>query len=87
MLKIVQNRALPNSFEIKHFLECRKCAETCPAGMSMQKWVDIQVGLTPWGIQVWCVRHKANITHIDFRGQRLAINATAAKELIWPVTV
>lgn len=77
---------LPNSFEIKHFLECRKCAETCPAGMSFQDYADVQVGLTAYGLQVWCVRHKCNVFHVDFRGAKLAVNATAARRIIWPVT-
>lgn len=74
----------PNTFEIKHFLECRKCAESCPVGITLQEWQDVQVGLTSYGLQVWCVRHKCNVFHADFRGQRLHVNATAARGIVWP---
>jgi hypothetical protein len=86
MKTIPNNRTVPNTFEIKHFLECKRCAESCPVGMSLQEWADIQVGLTAYGLQVWCVRHKCNVFHVDFRGQRMAVNATAAGGMIWPVT-
>lgn len=85
MAAILTKGGPPNTFEIKHFLECKKCAESVPVGMTFQEWQDIAVGLTPYGIQVWCLRHKCNVAHLDFRGARLAINATANKGIIWPV--
>lgn len=75
----------PNSFEIKDFLDCKKCAETVPVGKTFREWQQVQVGLTPYGLQVWCARHQCNVFHVDFRGARLIVNATAAKEIIWPV--
>lgn len=74
----------PNTFEIKNFLECRKCAESCPLGIGLQDWLDVQVGLTAYGIQVWCVRHKANVFHVDWRGNKVVVNATSSTGVIWP---
>lgn len=80
------SKVVTNSFEIKHFLECKRCAESCPVGITIQEWQDIQVGLTAYGLQIWCTRHNSNVFHVDFRGQKLAVNATAAREIVWPVT-
>jgi hypothetical protein len=80
------SKGIPNTFEIKHFLECRQCAESCPVGMTLQEWGDLQVGLTSYGVQVWCNRHKANVIHFDFRGQRIAVNATKGNQILWQNT-
>jgi hypothetical protein len=31
----------------------------------------MDVGFTDWGVQVWCRRHKVNVVHIDFQGQKI----------------
>lgn len=84
VLKPRTQQNLPNTFEIKHVLECKRCAESCPAGTSLSDWTRVVVGLTSYGLQVWCARHNANIMHVDFRNQRLGVNATAARDIIWP---
>lgn len=84
MLTYVTQKDLPNTWQIKHVLECKRCTESCPAGTPLQDYVRVSVGLTPYGLQVWCARHQANIVHIDFRGQRLKVNATAAGRIVWP---
>lgn len=76
----------PNSFEIKNVLECRRCAESVPIGMDLHDWLDVTVGFTPYGFQVWCRRHKANVVHFDFRGSRVVTNITAARGIVWPVS-
>lgn len=75
---------LPNTFAIKHVLECKRCAETCPTGWLLQDYLRVTIGLTPQGLQIWCTRHQANVAHFDFAGQRLRVNATAARGVIWP---
>lgn len=57
--------------QILHYLVCRECACTRRRTDSMVDKSAIQVGLTPWGIQVWCTVHKINIASIDFGGRRL----------------
>lgn len=78
------NRNLPNTFEVKHVIECKRCTESCPIGTLLQDYLRVSVGFTPYGLQVWCVRHQANVVHIDFRGQRLAVNATSGGRVVWP---
>lgn len=80
---ITKNPNLPHTFEIKHVLECKKCVEACPPGTSLKDYQRVSVGLTPYGLQLWCTRHQANVFHVDFRGARLAVNATAATEVVW----
>lgn len=77
---------VPHTFEIKNDLDCRQCAESCPVGMAMQEWSDLRVGLTAYGVQIWCVRHKANVAHFDFRGQRVLVNARKENRIQWQNT-
>ena len=74
----------PNTREIKDFLHCKRCEESCPVGMNFQEWSDLEVGFTPYGFQVWCHRHNCNVVHLDFRGSRIPINASAERGIIWP---
>lgn len=84
VLQNVHKSDLPNTFQIKHILECKRCVETCPHGTLLQDYLRVTIGLTPYGLQVWCVRHQANVIHVDFRGQRIPVNASAARGIIWP---
>ena len=73
-------RVVPVTMEIKQFFHCSKCLDSIPSGMSPREWADLSVGLTSYGIQVWCHRHHGNVVHVDFLGQRLPANtATRAK--------
>lgn len=64
------NKDLPN--EIGSFMTCKECFESLPNGVSPREWGRIEVGYTPKGIQVWCVRHERNVLHLDFLGQKMA---------------
>lgn len=75
---------VPSTNEIKHVLECKMCALTCPAGMDIHDWQDVTIGFTPYGLQMWCRRHQMNIFHADFRGSRVAFNVQAKQGVIWP---
>lgn len=46
---------------IQRFMHCRRCGETRPRHLSMGEWARLEVGLTPSGIQVWCVRHDKEV--------------------------
>ena len=41
---------------------------------SMAELARISVGRTKTGIQVWCVRHEMNITHIDLSSDHPLMN-------------
>lgn len=86
MAPMLVNKKIPNGFEINHFLECRACAESCPIGMTLNDYQRVSVGLTNYGVQIWCTRHRANIIHFDFRGSRVQVNATKQNEVIWRAT-
>jgi len=43
-----------------------------PEDASMRDWARLNVGMTPNGLQVWCVRHDVNVGALDFRGQKVA---------------
>lgn len=84
MIQIVKRSNIPNTFEIKQVFECKRCAETCPVGILLNDYQRITVGLTPYGFQVWCTRHQLNVVHFDFRGQKIPVNASVTKGVIWP---
>jgi hypothetical protein len=43
-----------------------------PEDASMRDWARLNVGMTPNGLQVWCVRHDVNVGALDFRGHKVA---------------
>ena len=53
------------SNEIELFLHCTDC---CLLGGQE----DYDFGWTPAGFQVWCKRHKLNVIHLDFLGQKVS---------------
>jgi hypothetical protein len=56
---------------IVQFFHCTLCIkEGIPEGESPRTWARFDIGWTKEGLQVWCVRHEANIMHIDFQGQK-----------------
>lgn len=59
---------------IQHFLHCGLCIETKPEGVSPRDWAQIEVGLTRWGIQVWCKRHECNVAHFDLQGATVVMD-------------
>jgi len=52
--------------QITAFMHCARCLREMPKGESPESWARLNVGLTPKGIQVWCVRHDVNVAHVDF---------------------
>lgn len=57
--------------KIKSFFHCRSCLDQRPENMSPRQWVHVEVGFTPKGLQVWCVRCDKNIIDLDFMGQKV----------------
>ena len=63
------SRPLPHGMSIGTFFNCGLCLAELPDGQSPEEYDYLNIGLTPWGIQVWCRRHDCNVVHIDFEGQ------------------
>lgn len=53
------NNSLKN--DILLFWHCAKCSDQVPPELSLREYANIEVGLTPDGIQVWCKRHEVNV--------------------------
>ena len=51
---------------VKEFMEHRR-----PFG-SLISFMQLEVGFTMLGIQIWCRRHDKNICHIDFQNNAVA---------------
>jgi hypothetical protein len=62
-------KGVRESMIISH-IHCAMCLEEVPEGLSAGEYAMNEVGLTKVGIQVWCVRHNANVLHLDFEGFR-----------------
>jgi hypothetical protein len=50
---------------ITAYMHCKKCLLEMPHGVSPRDWQRVQVGWTPDGIQVWCLRHDCNVAYLD----------------------
>ena len=55
---------------ISMYLHCGLCADKMPPDAAPRDWARLNVGWTPWGLQVWCTRCNANVMHMDFDGAR-----------------
>lgn len=55
---------------IHQYIHCKLCFDEMPRGESPESWARLSVGMTKWGIQVWCVRHDCNVLHVDYQGQK-----------------
>lgn len=57
------------------YLHCAKCLdewqESFRGVVSPRDYARQQVALTREGVQVWCTRHDANITHMRYRAERV----------------
>jgi hypothetical protein len=66
----------PNTNEIVGFVNCASCTPDCPPTTSRSDWQQLEIGMTKWGLQVWCKRCDANVLHVDFQGRQLSGNTT-----------
>lgn len=73
-------RPIPNTNEITTFFHCGKCMGERPPQVSPRQWMHLEIGFTPLGLQVWCVRCECNVCHIDFQGQRHPANVGRIRE-------
>lgn len=62
--------ATKRASEIKMYFHCALCIEELPEGTSPQEYRHTESGWTEKGFQVWCLRHNANIVHMDFEGHK-----------------
>lgn len=54
---------------IKTFFHCTSCLGDKPEGVSLAEWSRTQMGITIWGLQVWCNRCNKSVIHLDMLGQ------------------
>lgn len=77
---------LTSALQIGAYMHCGKCLDEWrdphhadSAGHSPQTYAALSVGWTKQGLQVWCYRHRVNVLHVDFEGQKHPANTTAAE--------
>ena len=76
-----------NALSVVQYMHCGKCIDEIPGGLeapsvSPQDWADLSVGWTRWGFQVWCNRHKCNVVHVNFEGQKHPADVTVPKPVV-----
>lgn len=57
--------------EIFSYMHCAECLKEKPPTEAPRTWARLEVGWTPKGLQVWCVRHNLNVVAIDLLGQKV----------------
>jgi hypothetical protein len=75
-----EHRHVSNLNEITAYAHCGLCLDELPPDQSPMEYARLNVGMTPVGFQVWCVRHDVNVLHIDFEGHKHPVNATRHTE-------
>lgn len=65
---------MSDSNNILTFFHCRRCYGQKPDHITMRNWARLEVGWTPKGIQVRCVRCDVSIIDLDFKGQKIGFN-------------
>lgn len=72
---------LPNQIDM--FVHCSKCVKELTdmakltkdkkPPVSPREYIRVEVGQTPHGLQVWCIRHELNVIHLDFTGEQVTV--------------
>jgi hypothetical protein len=71
----------PNTRSISSPILCSRCLhEALVSGKNPRYYQELEVGMTPSGLQVWCVRHESNVIHLGLRGHTLPINVTVEED-------
>lgn len=50
---------------ITAYCHCSRCMGMKPQGMSPRDWASLEVGLTLFGIQIWCRRCDKNVAYYE----------------------
>lgn len=56
---------------ISLFIHCGMCLKELPDGMSPREYSHNEIGYTKQGLQVFCIRHEANVADIDLHLEEL----------------
>ena len=56
---------MKGSERIKSYFHCEKCMNEKPDGVSPREYGNYEVGLTDYGLEVWCKRHDELVTYIN----------------------
>lgn len=59
--------------QIKTFFHCKQCINALPDDKSPREFAHLEVGWTPKGLQVWCIRHETNVVSIDLMGNKVGL--------------
>ena len=66
-ITVIHETGFEQNCEITSYMHCSLCLQEKPEDVSPAEWARLNVGMTPKGIQVWCVRHDSNVDHMQLR--------------------
>lgn len=57
------------------YLHCSRCVQEHPKGeVSMREWMRLELGLTPTGFLLRCVRHNIPVVHLTPEAMQTIVN-------------
>ncbi len=70
----------PSDHYTEVYLFWKQCLQEVPVSMSPEEYAQVEIGWTPWGMQVWCLRHNTNVLHVNYEGHEHPM-VTTVKEV------
>lgn len=62
-------------YHIKQPIICKACEDELQtgtsSGQSLRQFQKLDIGLTDYGVQIWCQRHNKNVCHFNFDGKQV----------------
>jgi hypothetical protein len=55
-----------DGYAIAHLIMCKNCISRKPESTPATTWQRLEVGLTSFGVQIWCHRCLLNVAHIAY---------------------
>ena len=79
----------PDNNHILTYIHCSKCIQEVSESRneSPESYARYSIGWSIWGIQLFCNRHRINIIHIDFEGNRFPSSSTVLTDEQWEAQI
>ena len=62
---VVNLDEMEGSNRVKKYWHCEKCMYEKPDGVSPREYGNYEIGMTDYGLEIWCKRHDVRVTHMN----------------------
>jgi len=85
---IENDKIIESDNKIQSYFHCGLCVKESleiiskkefKKGQSPRDFVQLEIGWTKIGIQIWCKKHDCNVIHLDFEGHQHPANINRKK--------